>query len=261
MKKRLSQQLRDYVKAFIRPDNLIIYPELMEKPPGCRAVVLSPHFDDEVIGCGGTLNKHVQAGESVSVIYLTDGREGDPSCSDKNLVAEARKEEARRATKILGVQDLVFLDEPETELRATDALVGKLGGILNDMKPDLLYIPSFLDNHIDHFEANRILLRLRKRLSFPCNVAAYEVWTPLLPNTLVDITSVAQTKELALRQYVTQLRQVDYVGTTLALNRYRSATHLRGQGHAEAYLVIPLREYAALMEGLGIPGRVFINRR
>ena len=67
MKKRLVQQLKDYVKTFIRPDNLIVYPELVDKPAGSRVVVFSPHFDDDVIGCGGTLLKHVLAGDSVHI--------------------------------------------------------------------------------------------------------------------------------------------------------------------------------------------------
>jgi LmbE family N-acetylglucosaminyl deacetylase len=260
LKKRLKQQLKDYLRTFIRPDNLITYPDLIERPPGSRIVVLSPHFDDDVIGCGGTLYRHVKGGDSVTVVYLTDGREGDPSFTDTGLLSMTRKEEARRATKILGIHDLIFIDEPETKLSATGSLITKLDGLLNEIKPDLIYIPSFLDNHIDHFEVNRILLRLRKQLSYICNVAAYEVWTPLLPNVLVDITSVAQIKEEALRQYTTQLRQVDYAGTTLALNRFRSAVHLRGKGYAEAFLVVSLKEYAGLMEGLKLSERVFISR-
>jgi LmbE family N-acetylglucosaminyl deacetylase len=230
------------------------------KPPGDRVVVLSPHFDDDVIGCGGTLYKHVSSGNTVSVIYLTDGKKGDPSFTDEDLLSDTRKEEARKATKILGIENLIFLDEPETKLRVTPVLIKKLEKIIREIKPDLLYIPSFLDNHIDHFEINRILLGLTKQLSLECNVAAYEVWTPLLPNMLVDITSVVKKKEDALKQYVTQLRQVDYASTTLALNRYRSAVNLKGHGYAEAFLFLTLREYADLMGELKISKRLFIGR-
>lgn len=260
MKKRLKQQLKDYIKTYIRPDNLIIYPDLIERPQGSRVVVLSPHFDDDVIGCGGTLRKHVKAGDTVTVIYLTDGRQGDPSFADKNLLSETRKEEAKKATALLGVQDLVFLDEPETKLRAAAGLLKKLGNIISEKKPDLLYIPSFLDNHIDHFEANRIVQQLSRRISLSCTVAAYEVWTPLMPNTMVDITAVAPEKEAALKQYGTQLKQVDYLSTTLALNRYRAGVHLRGKGYAEAFLVMPLKEYVRLMDDLRISERIFVNK-
>ena len=260
MNRLLVQQLREYVRTFIRPANLISNPQVIERPPGNRVIVLSPHFDDDVIGCGGTLHKHVIAGNKVIVIYMTDGREGDPSFADKGLLGEIRKEEARRATKLLGINHLIFLDEPETQLKSTTNLIKRLVPILKEFKPDLLYLPSVLDNHIDHFEINRILLDLSKRIEFNLNIAAYEVWTPLVPNIVVDVSDVVSKKEEALKQYETQNRQVDYVNATLALNRYRSIYNLRGQGYAEAFLFTSLVEYAHLMRKLRITKRLFINR-
>lgn len=248
----LKKQFKDYLGTFIRPRNLITIPQLIEKPSGESIVVLSPHFDDDIIGCGGTLYKHVLSREKVSVIYLTDGREGDPSMSDKNAVEKLRKNEAKDATKIIGVTDIIFLDQPETRLRTTHALLKQLRDILFELKPDLLYIPSFLENNIDHLEANRILLNLSKKSAFDMTVAAYEVWTPFVPNFIVDITSVMPVKEKALMQYKTQLRQVDYAGTTLALNRYRSALNMKGIGYAEAFFITSWREYINLMKKLGI---------
>lgn len=261
MNRRLLQQMRDYLRTFIRPDNLISYPQIIECPPGERVVVFSPHLDDDVIGCGGTLHKHVRAGHQVAVVYFTDGREGDPSNPDKRRVEEIRKEEARRATKLLGIEHLIFLDEPESHLKSTPKLVETLNGILDELNPDLLYIPSYLENHIDHFEVNRILMALSKRRSFGFNIAAYEVWTPLLPNLIVDIGSTVTKKEEALREYGSQIRQVDYVRTTLALNQYRSGMHLGGRGHAEAFLFMPSAKYLRLMQDLKIAGRLFIDRK
>src|SRR5277367_2511320 len=72
-------------------------------------LVLAPHMDDEVIGCGGTLHRHVQAGAHVTVIYLTDGRSGDPNLPAGQIaqMIEERKDESRRATKLLGISDLI----------------------------------------------------------------------------------------------------------------------------------------------------------
>jgi LmbE family N-acetylglucosaminyl deacetylase len=248
----LKKQFKDYFGTFIRPKNLITIPQLIEKPSGESIVVLSPHFDDDIIGCGGTLHKHVLASKKVSVIYLTDGREGDPSMSDKNTVEKLRKNEAKNATKTIGITNIIFLDQPETRLRTTNTLLKQLRNILIELKPDLLYIPSFLENNIDHFEANRILLNLSKKSAFDMTVAAYEVWTPLFPNFIVDITSVMPVKEKALMQYETQLRQVDYAGTTLALNRYRSVFNMKGTGYAEAFFITSWKDYINLMKKFGI---------
>jgi N-acetylglucosamine malate deacetylase 1 len=248
----LKNQFKNFLGAFIRPKNLMTIPQLIEKPSGESIVVISPHFDDDIIGCGGTLHKHVLAREKVSVIYLTDGREGDPSMSDKDAVEKLRKNEAKIATKTIGITDIIFLDQPETRLRSTHTLLKQLRDILFELKPDLLYLPSFLENNIDHLEANRILLNLSNRSAFDMTVAAYEVWTPLVPNFIVDITSVIPVKEKSLMQYKTQLRQVDYAGTTLALNRYRSVFNMKGTGYAEAFFITSWKEYINLMKKLGI---------
>lgn len=256
--RRLKQQLRDFTISFVRPQNLLYRPELLEKPPGENVVVVAPHFDDDIIGCGGTLRKHILAGGKVTVIYLTDGREGDPDCADKRAVERQRKQEAKAATSILGIEQLVFMDEPETKLTANAKLIDRLQTVLNDLRPDLIYIPSMVENHIDHFEANRILAALAPRLSFLCNIAAYEVWTPLLPNIVVDISGVAEEKAAALQQYVSQLKQVDYAGTAMALNRYRSGAVMHGKGFAEAFFYVTIKEYLAILRQQRIKSRVFI---
>jgi len=47
-----------------------------------RVLVLSPHPDDESIGCGGTLNKHVESGDDIFVLFLTSGEKGGHCVSE-----------------------------------------------------------------------------------------------------------------------------------------------------------------------------------
>ena len=252
-------QIKDYVKSFLRPNNLIYRPKVVDKPEGKKILVLSPHFDDDVIGCGGTLHKHILSGDEVTVIYFTDGREGDPDNPDKNLVETIRKEEARRATGILGIKNLIFLDEPDTQLKANKKLLRTLAEIFDKLRPDLVYLPSFVENHIDHLELNRIFFRLVKQLNREFNVCAYEAWTPVPPNIIVDIGQVISKKEQALKEYKSQIKQVDYVNTTLALNRYRSVMNLQGRSYAEAFFFTTCKEYVDLMEELRLDKKIFIN--
>jgi LmbE family N-acetylglucosaminyl deacetylase len=261
VKRLFVRQIKDHLKTFFRPENLIVTPELWERPPGDRVAVFAPHYDDDVIGCGGTLHKHVLAGDKVTIIYFTDGREGDPACQVKTLVCRIRKKEAVRATRLLGIKQHIFLEEPETRLKARRKLVERLAEILVELRPDLIYIPSFLENHIDHFEVNRILLKLTNSIKNRPNIAAYEVWTPIVPNVIVDITSIITKKEAALTQYESQNRQVDYVNTTLGLNRYRSVMVLQGQGYAEGFIYAPWRVYIRLIQKLNLKCRPFLDHR
>jgi LmbE family N-acetylglucosaminyl deacetylase len=252
-------QIKDYVKSFLRPYNLISRPKVIDKPEGKKILVLSPHFDDDVIGCGGTLHKHILSGDEVTVIYFTDGREGDPDLPDKEMLGAIRKEEAKKATKILGIKNLIFLDEPETQLKANKKLLKTLAGIFERLRPDLVYLPSFIENHIDHLELNRIFFQLMKQLNMEFNVCAYEAWTPIPPNIIVDIGQVISKKEQALKEYKSQIRQVDYVNATLGLNRYRSAMNLQGRSYAEAFFFTTCKEYVGLIKELRLNKRMFIK--
>ncbi len=253
----LSRQIKDYIKTFLRPTNLIFTLKVVDKPEGDNILVLSPHFDDDVIGCGGTLSKHILGGDKVTIVYLTDGRAGDPSFEDKALLEKTRKQEAIAATKILGIDNLIFLDEPETKLTSNKNLIYKLSEIFNQIKPNLVYIPWFLDNHIDHLELNRIFLNLDIKFNF--NICAYEVWTPLIPNIIVDIGDVISKKEEALKKYQTQIKQVDYLTTTLALNKYRTITNLKGRSYAEGFLYLLVKDYVNLMKQVNLRNFLRIN--
>jgi GlcNAc-PI de-N-acetylase len=74
--KRLSQGTGRYLQFHGLLQVNKCNPALLWQPEGKKIVVLAPHMDDEVIGCGGTLYKHIQRGATVTVIYLTDGRYG-----------------------------------------------------------------------------------------------------------------------------------------------------------------------------------------
>ncbi len=73
-----------------------------------RVLVFAPHPDDDIIGCGGSIAKHVRGGSDVTVVYMTSGDAGSLKYS-KGELAKMREAEAKNAAKVLGVKDLVFL--------------------------------------------------------------------------------------------------------------------------------------------------------
>lgn len=211
-----------------------------------RVLVLSPHFDDDIIGCAGALYKHVLNGDKVTVVYFTDGTRIYHR-KEKQLFAGIRKEEAKKATRIIGISELIFLDEPEGRLKASPKLITRLTKIIREKSPTLIYLPWFLDNHIDHIIVNEIFLKSGERIKEKFNCCAYEVWTPLMPNCIVDISEHISKKEEALKQFRSQLKHIDYVRTTLGLNKYRTIANLKGKGYAEAFLKLSRNEYIKLM--------------
>ena len=236
-----------------------LIPPPLDRPPGARVLVLAPHMDDEALGCGGSLHRHVLAGESVTVAYLTDGRKGDPTLNARDLPPDERErledhlvavrtDEARRSAAILGVRDLRFLGNRDQELIVSPQTRRQVVALLRELCPDLVYLPFPTDLHPDHRTTNRIFLSALNATHDldPPMCCGFEVWTPIEPNCLVDITSVIDIKRHALEQFASQMTSIDFGRCILGLHAYRSMIHLRGHGYAEAFVLVPADEYRRL---------------
>ena len=231
---------------------------LVWEPGAQSVVVLAPHMDDETIGCGGTLALHRRRGAPVKVVFLTDGRYGSSTLAaysgearlQKEVeLTQTRKSEARLALQTLGVNDHAFLDAEDGVLKSTASVAPALREILEERRPDIVYVPFFLEQHPDHWAASAALLDAVEgtKLGFQC--MSYEVWTPLFPNCLVKIDDTVEQKRQALAHYASQLVDSDYLHTGLGLSAYRSSGFA---GHyaryAEAFCSLPLEEYRALFK-------------
>ncbi len=234
-------------------DRWTVPPVPLETPEGDTILVLAPHMDDEVIGCGGTVRKCVLAGKVVAVAYMTDGRLGDSRLSGtsgeerRELEREAvrvRKEEARRACGILGVGNISFLDVEDGKLRSTPEIREKLLDILTSVRPDAVFCPFPAEDHPDHRATTAILLDATKNASVSFECYCYEVWTPLFPNCLVDISGVMECKRRALGACESQLNEINYLRVMEALSAYR-AMRLSRNGYAEAFWRAPLERLRA----------------
>ena len=259
------QTLPSTVRDAIRLQREIVRRELepvvTDPPAGRRIVVLAPHMDDEVFGCGGALARAGAAGSTVHVVFLTDGSRGyDPSrvadLSESDLsefrrtLTETRKAEARRAGAILGFAEPVFLDLPDGHAADGPGAAERLAHAIRYLAPDTVFLPFPADPHPDHLAANRLFVDIVAesgiRHSVPC--WAYEVWTPLVANTFVDVTDVMARKQEAMAMYRSQNLDVDYPRAISSLNTYRSLAAGLSRGYVEAYFVETVAEYCSMFK-------------
>jgi N-acetylglucosamine malate deacetylase 1 len=242
-----NRAARPYLKTYGLLQTVKIFNRsaLVWEPAAEKVLVLAPHMDDEVIGCGGTLAKHTARGASVTVVFLTDGAtDASPGEQSAAAISATRTQEARNALAVLRVQRSEFLGARDGSLASTPELVQKLRTILTSDRFDLVYLPFFLEEHPDHRAASQRLLDATRDLVSPMRCLGYEVWTPLFPNCLVNIDATMPVKRQALEQYRSQLAGIDYTHTQFGLNAYRSAAFLGGTcRYAEAFCALSLPEY------------------
>jgi LmbE family N-acetylglucosaminyl deacetylase len=226
--------------------------EPLRRPaPTGRCVVLAPHMDDEVFGCGATIAKAAAGGATVTTIFMTDGSKG--SATPGPELVETRKEESRRAAKILGYDSVVYLDLPDSALACTSQSVGRLANALQDMQPDAVFLPFLNDIHHDHWLTNVIFAEAAVAAALRPGVTCwgYEVWIPAPVNTVVDVTDTFELKARAMEEFVSQ-DQYDYRRAMVALNTYRSLFTARGAGFAEGFYVADLPLYLGLYRAAAV---------
>jgi len=222
------------------------------EPEKATIVVLAPHMDDEVLGCGGTLARHAAAGADIEVVFLTDGRYGGsvarPGTTrpDPNELIAIRKREAHEAMQVLGVRALNFLDAEDTRLASDTTVAARLRAVLERVRPQIVYVPYFLDRHPDHRAANATLMNATRDSGLQFECRGYEVWTPLVANCLVRIDETIHLKEQAMRCYTSQLAVNDYLHSGIGLNAYRSMGSGMPARFVEAFFSQPLGEYLRL---------------
>jgi LmbE family N-acetylglucosaminyl deacetylase len=228
-------------------------PSLVDRPPGRRIAVVAPHPDDELLGCGGTMRKHIEAGDEVSVLFVTSGeRTAALALRSTEARVRTRESEAVAAAEVLGVgrQQLGFLRYPDGAVSSRPPEGKSLADAIRERSADLVYVPFPYEAHTDHVASARLVAEALASGSVPSvrTVALYEVWTPLCPNVIVDVTAQLEHKIEALRSYTSALQSVDYVHTARGLAAYRSGAGLHGTGYAEAFLVIRPDELASLLD-------------
>ncbi|MCL5795575.1 MAG: PIG-L family deacetylase [Patescibacteria group bacterium] len=239
-----SQAIKDSMRLNILKDTSEIF-----NKKSANILVLAPHPDDDTFACGGSLAQHSQNDQQISVIYLCDGSKGTIDGKINSSLIELRKNEAKNANQIIGVNDSHFWKFKDGKLSANKTAINLLRTHLLKFKPDLIYVPNLVDNHPDHLATNEILYKalkiINKKQEFNPLISQYELWTPVFPNRIIDITNVHIIKNKAMLCHQSQLKTKGYANAINSLNSYRA--QINGiNGYAEAYLITSFALYSKL---------------
>ncbi|HHL40444.1 MAG TPA: PIG-L family deacetylase [Deltaproteobacteria bacterium] len=215
-----------------------------------KVLVVAPHMDDEVLGCGASIARHVEAGDEVHVCFIAHRVYDHRYDEARN---EVEKGHANAARKVLGYGEAVFfgLDDERLDLCVQDILI-PLEEYIYKFRPHTVYCPFRGDNNQDHravFDAARVALRpsaahFVDRLLMYETPSSTEQSPPLpenvfYPNLYVDVKAQLGSKIEALACYETEKRAFPHPRSAEAvevLARKRGVE--AGFEYAEAFMVL-----------------------
>lgn len=122
----------------------------MEKLQGQKILVVVPHVDDEIIGLGGLFFELVKKNNSIKCLYVTNGAGSfHPQLTREKLI-ELREKEGRQVARYYGLEPPLFLELEDGAVELTATAVEKVKAELCFFRPQVVFLPYFLDGHRDH---------------------------------------------------------------------------------------------------------------
>jgi len=179
-----------------------------------RTLIISAHPDDEVIGAGGTIARHVSNGDDMYWCIVTEAH--TPPWPEGTLAAAREQVEAVR--KLLGIRETFFCGFPTVELNTVPyrELCSALTRIIQQTQPVVVYTTPYEDINLDHrivYDATLVATRPLAGNSVR-RLLAYEISTTnrfgqhvFSPNVFVDISDFLNKKLEALACYTAELRE------------------------------------------------------
>jgi N-acetylglucosamine malate deacetylase 1 len=214
-------------------------------------LAVAPHPDDETLGCGGTLLRHIEAGDAVHWLIVTDMRVED-GFSEK--VVSTRQQEIMMVADMYGfekVYNLAF-KPAYLEMVSKSDLIGRVAEVIEQVAPEVVYAPFWGDVHSDHaivFDAvmaSTKWFRCSSVRRFMCYETLSETDANLKlaqdvfrPNSFMNVTSHLNKKIDIAMMYQSEMGAFPFPRSEVAL---RSLAQLRGVASgclaAEAFMLL-----------------------
>ncbi len=219
-----------------------------------KVLVVAPHPDDELLGCGGTLLRYASEGVTVGWLIVTGMKQSYGWAAEQ--VSE-RASEIKEVKSALGVEaeNLYQLDFPPAELDSLPLsnVVNKISEVFLDFQPDEIFLPHPGDVHSDHRVCFDAIMACTKWFRHPSikRILTYETLSetdanldltkPFQPTVFVEISETLDRKWELLQLYKSEMHEFPFPRSEKTI---KSLARLRGSqsGYEAAEAFCLLRE-------------------
>lgn len=205
-----------------------------------KVLIIAAHPDDEILGCGGTMARHADEGDEVSVVFMTNGVGARGKGEDNSQNPKIRTTALDKALEIVGARLLAHLSWPDNEMDSVSLLkvAQSIETQLSTFEPDLIYTHHGGDLNLDHrLTMQAVLTAARPQPGstvstiYSFEVASSTAWQgsslhpQFCPNHYVGIEKQLERKLAALDAYHEEMRPFPHARSNEALNHL---AHFRG---------------------------------
>jgi len=217
-------------------------------------LVIAPHPDDELLGCGGTLLRAKAEGQEIHWATLTEVKEEYGYSSDR---VQSRTAEIAKVSTGMGFDSHTSLGFRPAGLDESQLgeLIGSLGKLIEAVQPSIVYLPFSGDVHSDHRLVFNAGMACAKWFRYPSvrKVMSYEILSEtdfslsrtevFLPNYFVNIANYLDRKLELLGLYESELGEFPFPRSLKAVSSLAAVRGVSsGYTAAEAFMVLRERE-------------------
>ena len=184
---------------------------------GKSVLVVAAHADDESLGCGATIKKHVDSGDQVTIIFMTDGV---GSRSVESTDGSKRNLAKEKALQVLGVDNLYQYDFPDNAMDSVPLLevVQVVESVIDKVQPQIIYTHFHGDVNVDHRICFDVVMTATRPVPNQCvkEIYGFEVLSStdwqikpdmaFKPQMYVDVSDYFEDKIIALKAYNDEMR-------------------------------------------------------
>lgn len=218
--------MREKIKNFYVNNQMLYNKAPIRFSAHDRILIVTPHQDDETLGCGALIAKYY---DYVDILLVTNGEKGNPEYTVEETVCMRNREFSYAVEGCHAIYQMNLMDSDFTyrEFKKKEFAFSKY---------NYIFVPNRYEDHPDHAKICRYLYRIKKSEHLSARIVEYEVWTPLRRfNYYLDFSDFADLKWEKINLYKSQLKNINYLEKIKGLNCYRGMA--TASQYAECYFL------------------------